>query len=370
MRRGSPVFGKGLLLSEGDFWKKQRRLINPAFHRQRLERYAEQMSDCAARATSSWRSGDVRAIDAEMMSLSLDVAVRTLFGGELGDEAEGVGHAFEDIGRFFDSTIGRVLGLAWIPTPTNVRFHRALSKLDGIVGRLIAERRAAASEGSDLLSMLIAAQREDGERMSDIQVRDEVMTLFLAGHETTALALVFAFYLLAEHPEIDRRIFEEIRDVLGGRPPAFDDLPRLTFTDRVIREALRMYPPAFAIVREPLADDVIGGYAIPAGSTVMMWPWLVHRDARFYDAPDEFRPDRWTPEFERALPGEAFFPFGAGQRLCIGTHFAAMEAKLVIASILQRFRLELESREPLEFLLSITARPKRPVRMRLVPRDA
>lgn len=370
MRRGRPVFGNGLLLNEGDSWKQQRRLINPSFHRQCLDRYAAQMIDCTERAIAPWRAGEVRSIDAEMMRLTLDVAVRTLFSGDVGDEAERIGRAFEDIGRFFDSVLGRVLGMSWVPTPTNLRYHRALADLNRIVAALVRERRKKGGEPGNLLSMLLSAQGEDGKGMSDTQVRDEVMTLFLAGHETTALTLVFTLYLLAKHPVIEQTLVSELGAVLGRRAPTFGDLPQLVYTEQVIRESLRLYPPAYAIAREPLEDTVIGGYRVPRGSTVMMWPWIVHRDPRFYDAPDELRPERWTPAFERALPNEAFFPFGAGQRHCIGAQFAMMESKLVVATILQRFRLELVSDEPLRFLLSITARPSRPVRMRLAPRDA
>ncbi|MDQ3745356.1 MAG: cytochrome P450, partial [Acidobacteriota bacterium] len=285
---------------------------------------------------------------------------------DVSTEAREIGEALSRIVRPFSSQAT----LKWIldnrlPTPGHLRFNRAVQKIDRFVYRIIGERRASGEDTGDLLSMLLRAQDEDGSRMTDRQLRDEVMTLFLAGHETTALALTWAWYLLARNPEAEEKLHAELGEVLGGRAPSVEDLPRLRYCEWVVKETLRLYPPAYAVGREAVRDCEVGGYRIPEGMQVFAFQWAVQRDARWYEEPEAFRPERWREEVAARLPKFAYFPFGGGPRQCIGNSFAMMEAVLILAAIARRFRLRLVPGYTVELLPAMSLRPKDGVRVKL-----
>jgi cytochrome P450 len=354
------TLGRSLLTSEGDFWLRQRRLIQPAFQRQRIAGFAADMVAAAERLLATWGPGQRRDIDAEMMRLTLDVTGRTLFGSDVSGDAAEVGEAMRVLQRCFLALFTSAVPVPpWLPTRTNLRLRRAVRRLDAIIYRLIAERRAGGGDRGDLLSLLLHARDEDdGGGMTDKQVRDEAMTLFLAGHETTALNLAWAWYLLATHPDVEARLVGEWRQVLGGRRPTIDDLPRLRFTEHVVFEALRLYPPAFAIGREAVGECELGGFRVPRGTTILMSIWGMHRDPRWFDRPGEFRPERWEPGAARQVPKYAYFPFGGGPRLCIGNTFALTEAVLVLATLGQRYRFTVVPGHPVVPWPNLTLRPR------------
>ncbi|GAB4111359.1 MAG: cytochrome P450 [Roseiflexaceae bacterium] len=345
----TPMLGNGLVTSEGEFWLRQRRLAQPAFHRQRIAGFAQVMTDLTGQMLDRWQqyANTQQAIDvsAEMMHLTLMIISKTMFGADLGEEADRIGKAVSTSIIEIDR---RVLSFPeipfWIPTPANRRFLDAQQVLDDVVQRMITNRRQSTNPAAqgDLLSMLIEAQDEaTGERMSDQQLRDEVMTIFVAGHETTANALSWAWYLLSRNPAVRRKLKQELEQVLGGRTPTMADLPKLRYTAMVIEEAMRLYPPAWEIERQALADDTIGGYHIPAGTIVMLSPYVVHRHPQFWSNPEGFEPERFLPEHSEGRPRFAYFPFGGGPRQCIGNNFALMEAQLILAMVAQRFDLNL-----------------------------
>jgi cytochrome P450 len=359
----SPFFlrlvGNGLVTSEGEFWRRQRRLAQPAFHRDRVNAYGETMVEFAERMLATWRDGDTLDAHEEMMMLTQAVVARTLFSADVSGEADEIGAALSFIVRPFSSQAT----LRWIldnrlPTPGHLRFNSAVRKIDRFVYRIIAERRASGEDTGDLLSMLLRAQDEDGTRMTDRQLRDEVMTLFLAGHETTALALTWAWYLLALNPEAEEKLHAELSEVLNGRAPTVEDLAALRYCEWVVKESMRLYPPAYAVGREAVRDCEVGGYRIPAGMQVFAFQWVVQRDARWFDEPAEFRPERWRDEVASRLPKFAYFPFGGGPRQCIGNSFALMEAVLILATVAQRFRLRLVPEPKVELLPAMSLRPK------------
>ncbi|WP_132058368.1 cytochrome P450 [Halorussus amylolyticus] len=362
-----PVTGNGILNSEGEFWRRQRHLIQPAFGPDRISTYAGMMTDATERRIEPWSHGDRRNVHAEMSALTLEIVGRTLFGVDVSGTASRVGDALDVVMAASEFSLTDVLPV-WVPTPQRRRFERAVEDLESVVERIVAERRENPTD-DDVVSMLLAARDESGEGMTDEQIHDEVMTLLLAGHETTALALTFTFFLLAQHPEVERELVAELREEVGDRTPTFADLPDLPFLDRVVTESMRLYPPVPGIIREPVADDRMGEYRIPAGVTVSMSQHVVHRDPRWYDDPMAFRPERWTDDLRDSLPRLAYFPFSAGPRRCIGDRFALLEAKLVLATILPRFHLELVSSPSLDLRPSITARPRNPVEMRIHDRE-
>src|SRR5262245_27694070 len=289
------LVGNGLLTSEGEEWKRQRRLSSPAFHRHRIAAYADTMVDYTRRLIAHWQSGETREMHQEMTRLTLEIVVRCLFSADVSNDVDHLGRTLKELVKPFASQAT----LKWIvnnrlPTPTHLRFHRLARRIDQVVYRIIAERRASGRDEGDLLSMLLAARDEDGSQMNDQQLRDEVMTLFLAGHETTALTLAWSWYLLGRHPDAEKKFHEELDEVLGGRAATIADLPRLRFTEQVAKESMRLYPPAYGLGREAIEDCKIAGYPIPAGTQVFMFQWVTQRDARFYDLPNEFRPERWT----------------------------------------------------------------------------
>jgi cytochrome P450 len=364
------LVGNGLLTSEGEQWKRQRRLSNPAFHRDRVATYATTMVDYTNRLIANWREGEIRDMHREMMRLTLEIVVRCLFSADVSHDVDHVGAILTEMVKPFASQAT----LKWIlnnrlPTPEHIRFHRLARKIDNVVYRIIAERRASGKDEGDLLSMLLAAHDEDGSGMNDQQLRDEVMTLFLAGHETTALTLAWSWYLLGRHPEAEKKFHAELDAVLGDRDATVADLPRLKYTEQIVKESMRLYPPAYGLGREAIKDCEIGGYHVPPGTQVFMFQWATQRDARFFEDPLRFKPERWTAEFESQLHKYAYFPFGAGPRVCIGASFAMMEMILVLATIGQRFRLELDSDRPVETYPAMSLRPKDGVKVVVRPRN-
>jgi cytochrome P450 len=365
----SSFLGQGLLTSDGEAWRRQRRLAQPAFHLEQIQKYSEVMVSCTEKMLREWRPGQTRNLHGDLMRLTLEIAGQTLFGCTVEGKAEIVGQALEAIMRYFGGIVSWFPWLIKLPTPGRFRYRRALRDLNQVIYDTIAQRRAAAGDGTDFLGRLLAARDEDGSRMTDDQLRDEVVTLFLAGHETTALALAFTFYLLAQHPQAETRLLQELDEVLQGRLPTSGDVPRLRYAEWVVRESLRLYPPAPGIGREALADCEIGGYPIRKGAQISLVQWVVHRDPRWFDDPDTFKPERWDNDLARRIPRCAYFPFGDGPRICIGSQFAMMETILVLCTIAQRFRLALAPRFQLELLPSITLRPKRGLLMTVEARE-
>lgn len=365
LNRSKFILGEGLLTSEGEHHLRQRRLMQPAFHRQRIGAYADTMAAYAGRLADRFADGETREIGQDMMHLTLAIVGKTLFDADVEQEAAEVETAVNDLYELFDTIM-----LPWsavlqrLPTASNRRAWAGLAKLDAIVYRLIAERRAAGTDRGDLLSMLIAA-RDEGEieGMTDRQVRDEAMTLFLAGHETTANALTWCWYLLSQHPEVASRLEAEAASVLGGRLPTMEDLPRLTYTDQVFAESLRLYPPGWAVLRRAVEDVELGGYTIPKGALVIMSPFVRHRDPRYFPAPERFDPERFSPEAKAERPKFAYFPFSGGARGCIGEPFAWMEAMIILATFASRWRLRLAPGHPVEPEPLVTLRPKFGMRM-------
>jgi cytochrome P450 len=303
-----------------------------------------------------------------MMRLTLAIAAKTLFDAEVDDDASAVGTALRVLQENFLVRFNSLVPVPmWVPTPTNLRLRRAIRRLDEIIYRFIRQRRLSGKEGADLLSILLHARDDEG-RMTDRQLRDEAMTLFLAGHETTALTLSWAWHLLATHPEAEERLVAEVRHVLGGRLPAVGDLPRLKYAEGVVLEALRLYPPAYTIGREALAECVVGGYRVPRGTTILMSEWVVQRDPRWFDRPEEFRPERWQGDLAQRLPRYAYFPFGGGPRLCIGNTFAMMETVLVLATIAPRFRFTAVPDHPIVPWPTFTLRPRYGIPAVIAPR--
>ncbi len=353
------LVGNGLLTSEGDFWKRQRRLAQPAFHRQRVSIYGEVMIEYTNRAIAAWKGGEVRDVHRDMMRLTLEIVVKTLFNADVSGEADRVGQVLSTLVKPFASQAT----LKWIldnrlPTLAHQRFHRATREIDDVVYRIIAQRREHGSDEGDLLSMLLQAQDEDGSQMTDRQLRDEVMTLFLAGHETTAITLSWAWYLLSTNPEAEKKFHLELEQVLNGRPPAAGDIPMLKYTEMIAKEAMRLYPPAYGVGRETIEECEIGGFRVPRKSQVFMFQWATQRDPRFFDEPNKFYPDRWTADFIDRLPKYAYFPFGGGPRVCIGSYFATMEIILVLANIGQRFRLSLVPEQAITLYPAMSLRPR------------
>jgi len=367
LERARVLLGDGLLTSEGGHHRRQRRLVQPAFHRDRLAGYGAVMVDRAALVRDQWQSGQSFDVLQEMMRLTLAIVAQTLFSTEVDSEADEIGTALTEVFSLFEIILMPFSEiLEKLPLPAVRRFKRARKRLDETIYRLIAERRASGVDAGDLLSMLLMARIEEDEEgsggMSDEHVRDEALTLFLAGHETTADALTWAWYLLSQNPEAEAAFHAELDRVLAGRLPSFDDLPQLRYTEAVFAEALRLYPPAWGIGRRALEDYQVGDFAIPARSVVLLSPYVVHRDPRWFPEPLAFRPERWLAE-DSARPKFAYFPFGGGARVCIGERFAWMEGTLLLAVIGQRWRLRLEAGHRVETHARITLRPKFGLRM-------
>ncbi|MBO0726077.1 MAG: cytochrome P450 [Blastocatellia bacterium] len=371
LQRGKRLIGEGLLTSEGEFHLRQRRLAQPAFHRQRIASYAATMVEYSARACDGWRAGETRDVARDMTRLTLAIAGKTLFDADVEGEADEIGEALSAAIELFNRlTLPFAQSLERLPLPATRRFKKARERLDATVYRIINDRRASGEDRGDLLSLLIQARDEDGDGsgMTDRQLRDESLTILLAGHETTANALTWTWYLLSQHPEIETRFHAEVDDVLKGELPDAEDFPRLPYTEMVFAEAMRLYPPAWVIGRRALGDYQINGYAIPARTILLLSPYLIHHDARFFPDPFRFDPERWTPEARESRPKFSYFPFGGGPRVCIGESFAWMEGSLVLATIAQRFRMRLAPGHPVEMRPMVTLRPKYGMRMVLEAR--
>ncbi len=375
LQRARMLLGQGLLTSEGEYHLRQRRMIQPGFHRDRITGYAGVMVHEAERLNARWRDGQMVEMAGEMARLTLSIAGKCLLGAEIEEgEADDIGRALSDALLLADRLTHPLAPLLdRLPVPSTRRLLRARDELDATIHRIIRQRRLTPGRtGDDLLSLLLEAQdvEGDGSGLSDQQIRDEILTIFLAGHETTANALAWTWYLLSQHDEISERLHAEAREVLGEGYATAADFPRLTFTRQVITEAMRLYPPAWTIGREPIEDLELSGHRIRKGSIVLMSTWVVHRDSRFFPEPLTFDPDRWTPHREREMVRAAYFPFGAGARKCIGEGFAWMEAVLVLATLARRWRARLVPGHPVVPWPLITLRLRYGARMVLEARDA
>lgn len=352
------LFGQGLLTSDGAFWRQQRRQLQPAFHHDHIRRYSAVMVEHVNRMLATWEDGQTRDIHQDMMNLTMEIIARVLFGENITGETQQVGEAIQRFFTQFDDRFGLYLIPEWLPTPGNLRYRKAIGRLNNLVNAIIRRQQLASGDGSNLLSVLLSARDDEGRGMDETQLRDEMMTLFFTGHETTALALSWTWYLLAQNPEAAAKLAAEVDVVLEDRAPAFEDLARLTYTDMVVKESLRLYPPAYAVVREAVEDCEIGGYAIPAGATLAMFQWVVHRDGRYFERPEKFNPERWENDFQKRLPRCAYFPFGAGPRLCIGDGFAKAEVPLLLAAITQQYEISLAPDHLISINPTLTLRPR------------
>jgi cytochrome P450 len=365
IRNSRWFFGDGLLTSEGEHWKRQRRLSQPAFHRDRISLYASVMTNYADQMLSLWQDGTVIDAHQEMMRLTLRIVVRALFGVEA-EETEEISRSLNIMMR--NSTGARMLlppFFRQLPLPQMFEFRRAVSKLNDTVYRIIDLRRKDEKDSEDLLSVLMEARDEDGSHMDDKQLRDEVMTFLLAGHETTALALSWAWHLLSQDSQVEQKLHQELDRVLAGRIPTVSDLSCLTYSEGIIKESMRLYPPAWSVARTVIKDFELDGYRIPPGASLVMSQWIMHRDPRFFSDPEKFDPARWSNENMQKLPKFAYFPFGGGPRQCIGASFAMMEAVLLLATIAGQFQLGKVEGQPIVPAPSFTLRPKEGIYMSL-----
>jgi cytochrome P450 len=357
------ILGQGLLTSEGDLWRRQRKLAQPAFHREHLKGFASTMVAATRNTVTRWETEVAGKgsfdIHAEMMRLTFRIVGQTLLGADLESDAKDFGAALNVGLKWANEYVESVVRVPpWVPTPNNVRFRRAQRTIEGVVGKVVADRKASSEEKRDLLGMLMSARDEaTGEAMSDKLLMEELLTLTLAGHETTANALAFTFYLLSSHPDIARRANDEVERALGGREPQLEDLAKMPFVKAIIEEALRLYPPAWVVERVALEEDVVNGYRIPKGGIVGVSAYMMHRNPRYFENPEGFDPDRWLKP-DAARPKLAYMPFGGGPRTCIGNAFAMMELQIIVPMLLQRFQLSLSPGFKLELDPSVTLRPK------------
>jgi cytochrome P450 len=366
LERTKRLLGQGLLTSEGAVHLRQRRLMQPAFHRERVAKYAATMVDYADRTRQRWADGAALDMSQEMNRLTLSVVGKTLFDTDVESQARDVGEALTGVMEsFWTMMLPFSNVIERLPLPHLRRSRLARARLDAIVYGLIRARRTTGEDRGDLLSMLLLAQDEEdtGRGMTDVQVRDEAMTIFLAGHETTANALMWTWYLLSQSPDVERALHAEIDRVLGRRLPTVADIASLPYVERVVTESMRLYPPAWIIGRRAIQPYAIGGYTLPARSILIMSPWIVHRDARYYADPARFDPDRWMPEFKASIPQFAYFPFGGGPRRCIGESFAWMELVLIVATVAQQWRFALVPNHPVVPQPLVTLRAKHGMKM-------
>jgi cytochrome P450 len=369
----APVIGDGLLTSEGELHKRQRRLIQPAFHHQHIAGYGEVMVDFTLKRLEGWHDGDTLDMHREMTRLTMDIVTRVLFGADVSASGDEIGRAIEH-GLHF--VIGRTLRPLspplWIPTPQNLRAKKNFKLLNDLIDSIIQERHASGEDKGDLLSTLLMAIDEEGsgEGMTDLQARKEAMTLFIAGHETTANALTWTLRLLAEHPAAAETLRAELDSALGGRAPTVRDLPNLPYTEMVIKESMRLYPPAWSIPRLAVDDVTVGGWPIKRGSIILLCPYTAHRNPRYFPDPERFMPERFAGDFEQRIPRYAYFPFGAGPRVCVGNGFAMMEARLILAAIVQAYRFDLVPGQDPRPQALVTLRPRGGLWMTLAKRAA
>jgi len=369
------ALGQGLVTSEGDFWRRQRRIAQPAFHHQRIQAFAELMAKATAEMLDDWQTrpaGSVIDVDEEMMAVTLRIVGLALMGVDLCDETDAVGASVTSV---LEETVHRITHPLtpplFVPTRRNRRLRSALSTMHQMIGDLIAARRRVPGEHADLLGMLMDARDEEtGEGMTDEQLRDEVMTMVSAGHETTANTLSWALHLLCGAPEAEATLAAEVKQVLGGEAPSLESLGRLAFTEAAVKESMRLRPPVWMLARSVEAPVTVKGVELPMGSMVFLAPWLTHRDARFWSQPLQYRPQRFLNGETDEQPKYAYFPFSGGPRMCIGNSFAMMEAKILLSAIIQRFTLQAVPGEVVVPEPTITLRPKDGLRMRLMPRDS
>jgi cytochrome P450 len=361
------VFGEGLLTSEGEFHHRQRRLIQPAFHHDRIKTYAATMTQHEERLTELWHDGDVVDVHGQMTKLTMSIIAKCLFDRDVESEAESISEDLTTTIEYFDMLSSPLAGLLE-RLPGSRKYHRAAQHVDKLVCGLIKERRASPRDTGDLMSMLLSAKDEDGSVMSDSQVRDEVLITFAAGHETTANALTWTWYLLSQNPAVEKKLHAEVDAVIGLRQPSYEDVPRLEYTTKVLTESMRIYPPAWILVRQTLKESVIGGYLIPSGADLVLSQYVTHHDPRLFHEPERFDPDRWTREMRGGLPKFAYFPFGGGARSCVGEPFAWMEGVLLLAAISRKWSMRHVKGHKVEMLPRITLRPKYGMKMKLMRR--
>lgn len=353
-----PFLGNGLLTNEGDFWKRQRKLAQPAFHAKRIESYANVMVDYAQKMLSRWHTGEERRIDREMMKLTLNIVAKTLFDADVSGDADRVGELLTRILEASNDRLNAAFQIPdWVPTAKTRQMHHDIAELDAIIQRFIDERRRSGEDKGDLLSTLLQARDDDGSGMDDQQLRDELMTIFLAGHETTAMNLTWTWYLLMQHPEIMERLKHEVDSVLGDRPATLADLPNLKYAEMVIKESMRLYPPAPSVGREPVQDIQLGGYPIKKGAILTLSIYGLHHNPKIFPNPEVFDPERFSPENEKNIPRYGYLPFGAGPRVCIGNSFALMEARLILATMVQHIDLSLVPGQKIVPKQLVTVRP-------------
>jgi cytochrome P450 len=357
-RAFKPVLGNGLVTSEGAYWQRQRKLVQPAFLKSRVHSYAPVMAELTEEMLKSWVPGESVRINFEFETLTSKIALKALF--DLDDDADR--KHFSDTLRFaFDVMTARLRRVVkiplWVPTPENLRLKRAIAELDRTVQGFIASGRSRGMAGNDLLSRLVFARRADGSQMSDRELRDEAMTLYLASHETTALTLTWSWYLLSQHKRVEDKLVSEWQSVLAGKIPSADDVPRIPYTSAVIAESMRLFPPVYVVGREATTDLELGGYRVKRGYTVLMSQWVNHRDPEYFPDPEEFRPERWDNDFAKQIPRFAYYPFGGGQRICVGNSFALMEAAIILAAVGQRYRFTLDPEAVIGIKPQITLMP-------------
>ena len=359
-----PVFGDGLFTSEGDVWKRQRQLSQPAFHRDRINAYAQMMVDITKRNTQTWGDGEEHDLHQDMMRITAQVVVKTLFGADIESGEEDLGSAF-DVLKKEGTTVRLPFRMPSGDQDSMTAYQNVFKRLDDKIYKIIQRRRSSPEHTEDLLSMLMEAKDEQGTGMEDRELRDVIFSIFFAGHETSALALTWTYYLLSHNPEVEKKLREEVNNVLGGRHPQSTDLHRLKYTEWVILESMRLYPPSYGFGREALNDCVIDGYEMPAGTTVFLIQWVTHRDPRWFEDPEKFFPERWDKDLIHKIPRFAYFPFSGGPRLCIGNNFGMMEMVLMLSYLIQTFKISV----PTEFCptpytaLSLQPEPGMPARV-------
>ncbi|HEX5410857.1 MAG TPA: cytochrome P450 [Terriglobia bacterium] len=360
------VMGEGLLTAEGEAWRRQRKLVQPAFHHENIVQYGKVMVDCATRMLDGWQNASIRDIHQDMTHLTLEVVTRALFGATVLDRATDVATGLQSMMEEFTWHASMsFITPEWLPLPVRRRLRRGIKRLDGVFHSIIQERRANPIGSGDLLGALLKLRHSNGRPMSDRELRDEMMTLLLAGHETTAVSLSWTWYLLSLNKQTETKLLDELHHILGDRKATVADIPRLRFTECVIKESMRLYPPAWGIGRRALSEVEVGGYRLPAGTNIFLMQWITQRDERFFPDSESFKPERWEGEPNRdgSLPRFAYFPFGGGPRKCIGASFAMMEAVLLLATIARRYHFELAPDARVEILPSLTLRPRFGIRM-------
>lgn len=366
LKNNREFFGNGLLSSEGEEWKRQRRLASPSFSPKRLESYSQVMTEKTLARIAQWKEGEVFDIQREMMRLTLSIALKTLFDAELDIENAELERALSEAQEMLSERLDNMLLLMlpeWVPFPTNVKLHQNIAIVDKVIYKLISERKGSADGRIDLLSTLISVRDDDGSGLTEKQIRDEVFTLFFAGHETTALTMTWTLYFLSQHPEVEQQLLSEISEVLKGKRPTAMDCFSLPYTEKVLKESMRLRPPVWAIGREAISDCLIGGYEVQKGTTILLSQWVNHHDERHFENPEKFDPERWTAAFSEKLPRFAYFPFGGGGRICIGNSFAMLESILLLVCIMQDFHLSMTNDQIVELVPAVTLRPKNGISM-------